>query len=404
MTMDEREFELIDYLRVLWRWRWLIGAGTLAGVLGAFVVTWWQPRVYAVSAIVEVGDLGEDPGQTVERLVARYAAPVYYDDAGRPAPGGSVAIGVEYRKPVAVLVRSDTQDPARAAAVVQKVAAALAEEVGRALQAREAEDDARLKDLQQKIEAVQREAEMVVIQLRALVEHWVRIGRGQVATTRGGADRARQERDLTQRYVETLRRNLDELRRARAEAARGGGDPGRVLVFSQLSTEIVLRENELTKYEQDLVQRFPAMIQELEAKEQAARDQLTGLETLRAALAGRRATTGDEVETLRSAFARAAMAGVVDLRTAEMQFQRLSADLPEQARAFKRDADRLTRRMTATQPVRVAAIDVLKTPIRSRLRLNLAVGLVLGLFGSVLLAFAVEYVRRARPRPAGPLP
>ena len=29
------EFDLLDYVRIVWRWRWLILGGTLAGILVA---------------------------------------------------------------------------------------------------------------------------------------------------------------------------------------------------------------------------------------------------------------------------------------------------------------------------------------------------------------------------------
>lgn len=57
--MNEREPELIDYLAVLWRWKWLVVGGTLAGLLVAGLVTWQQPRIYRVVAVMETGDVSE---------------------------------------------------------------------------------------------------------------------------------------------------------------------------------------------------------------------------------------------------------------------------------------------------------------------------------------------------------
>jgi len=51
------EIELIDYLRVLWKWKWLILMGTLLCVLVAFIYGFTRPvvKMYKVSTFVEIG-------------------------------------------------------------------------------------------------------------------------------------------------------------------------------------------------------------------------------------------------------------------------------------------------------------------------------------------------------------
>jgi len=50
------EIELIDYLRVLWKWKWLIISGALLCVLAAFIYGFTHPAVkmYKVSTLVEI--------------------------------------------------------------------------------------------------------------------------------------------------------------------------------------------------------------------------------------------------------------------------------------------------------------------------------------------------------------
>ncbi len=52
----EDEIELIDYLRVIWKWKWLIIVGTLFCALAAAIYSFTHPviKMYNVSALIEV--------------------------------------------------------------------------------------------------------------------------------------------------------------------------------------------------------------------------------------------------------------------------------------------------------------------------------------------------------------
>lgn len=52
----EDEIELIDYLRVVWKWKWLIIGGTLLCILAAAIYGFTRPvvKMYKVSALIEI--------------------------------------------------------------------------------------------------------------------------------------------------------------------------------------------------------------------------------------------------------------------------------------------------------------------------------------------------------------
>jgi len=56
----EDEINLIDYLRVLWKWKWLIIAGTLICAIIAAVISLQMPEVYEISTVIEPGVIGVD--------------------------------------------------------------------------------------------------------------------------------------------------------------------------------------------------------------------------------------------------------------------------------------------------------------------------------------------------------
>ena len=56
----EDEINLIDYLKVLWKWKWLIIAGTLICAVAAAVISSQMPKIYRVATVIEPGIIGLD--------------------------------------------------------------------------------------------------------------------------------------------------------------------------------------------------------------------------------------------------------------------------------------------------------------------------------------------------------
>ena len=57
---QEDEVELIDYLRVIWKWKWLIVAGTLICAIIAAVISLQMPGIYEISTAIKPGIAGID--------------------------------------------------------------------------------------------------------------------------------------------------------------------------------------------------------------------------------------------------------------------------------------------------------------------------------------------------------
>ncbi|MBW2558646.1 MAG: hypothetical protein JRD69_07450 [Deltaproteobacteria bacterium] len=55
---EEDEINLIDCLRVLWKWKWLITVGTLVCAIIAAVISFQMPRIYKISTVIEPGIAG----------------------------------------------------------------------------------------------------------------------------------------------------------------------------------------------------------------------------------------------------------------------------------------------------------------------------------------------------------
>ena len=224
--MEEREPELIDYLAVLWRWKWLVVAGILGGLLVASLVTWAQPRIYRVVATIETGDVSETEA---ERLVTRLNLGGFAEDAGGATASkrGESRLAAEYRKPLVIQLSLETSAPATAAGRVERAANWGIEELNRALTLQHGETEVGLKGVQAEIERLQ--------SMKASRE----------------------------RRAETLRRSVERLQRLRLDVSRRADDAATALVFVRLSDEIASQEYALAEVERELTNDLPRKFQEL---------------------------------------------------------------------------------------------------------------------------------------------
>ncbi len=53
----EDEINLIDYLRVLWKWKWFVIMGALLCAVAAAVISFWMPKVYEITMSIEPGTI-----------------------------------------------------------------------------------------------------------------------------------------------------------------------------------------------------------------------------------------------------------------------------------------------------------------------------------------------------------
>ena len=68
----EDEIELIDYLRILWKWKWLIIGGTLLCILVAGVYGFTRPvvKMYKVSTLIEIDPQAKlDPPSKIKSMI-----------------------------------------------------------------------------------------------------------------------------------------------------------------------------------------------------------------------------------------------------------------------------------------------------------------------------------------------
>jgi uncharacterized protein involved in exopolysaccharide biosynthesis len=221
--MPEREVELADYLQVFQRWKWLIlfvtlGCLGLAGFLAARL-----PRVYQLIAVVDIGDVVDD--RTVDRLVARLSRAGAFE--GLTDLRGRVVSVAEFRRPVFLDLRMETETPAEAVEVLQRTTDRVVAELNEPFRRQTAEVEARVAELQLRAEQIER------------------------------------DRLILERRAAEVRKSLDRLYKIRADVARQGGDAAAGFLAARVTDEIVAKENLLFDVDRRLNREMPRMADEV---------------------------------------------------------------------------------------------------------------------------------------------
>ena len=55
LSMENKEIELVDYLRIIWKKKWLILFGTLLFLIIAIVMSYMMKQVYEIDSIIQPG-------------------------------------------------------------------------------------------------------------------------------------------------------------------------------------------------------------------------------------------------------------------------------------------------------------------------------------------------------------
>src|SRR5262245_35552098 len=294
--MERVEPDLIDYLAVLWRWRWLVVIGAVVGVALAGIVTWGRPPTGQLVATIDGGSVTDGE---VERLVAMINYGTFRD--GQETLWPARRVGAEFRRPFVIRLTLDGGSPAVDVPILARTAERVVEALMRVLRVQQGYDEAGQQGYD--------EAELQSLR----------------------SEIARQEslKRVLEDRVQALRRTIDLLRKARSDALSRASDPSTALVLIHLLEAIETRESALAEAERQVATDIPQLLISLNSR-----------------------------------------AGIISRKLAAARQPRLVVD-PE------------------TQPLSA-----------SRVKLNLAVGFVAGVLGSVLLALFAEYVgdrtRRAR--------
>jgi len=373
----EDEIELIDYLRVLWKWKWVIIGGTLLCILAVAIYGFTRPvvKMYKVSAIIEIDTKANlDPLAKVKSMIEygmfnQQVLNGLSNSQGTSKPG-SLAFEVSVPKGLNILdIAYKTQDPDLGKAVLDSLAKQIEENYVAAIEKRKTEWEESLKkrnesikDVQYKIKLMKKQFEFTVFETRNKIKEYAQ----DIETLREKVNLVRNRIDLMEKTLQRAQSNSAKLAAKRAETILDSQDEtGHVDVFLQASAI-----QQIIDYPIALRERIDSVI----FKEKKFLSDILFSNNLI-----KRMEKDSEILKLDHES---------QIRAKEEEVSRLNLEID----SLRSDRDQFTE-IIVRRPPRASLL-----PIKYKAKFATILGGVVGFFFSVFLAFFIEYIKNASKR------
>ncbi len=365
----EDEIELIDYLRVVWRWKWLIIGGTFLCVLAVAVYGFTRPvvRMYRVSTIVEIDPKAKlDPLDRIKSMIEygifnqrilndlsnlqRISKPesLSFEVA---IPAGLNILDIAYKTPTADLGKT----------VLNSLAKQIEENYAAAIEKRKTEWEESLKNIGYKIELMKKEFELDLAGVRGKIKEYA----ADIETSREKISIIKDRIDQTKKMLKQAELNSAKLADKRVATTLDSQDEtGHANVFLQASAiqQIINYPIELRERIDSLIFTEKAFLSDILLRNNV----IKGLEK--------------DIEILK-------LKHELEVRGKE-EVSRLKSEIE----LMKRDRDRFTG-IIIRQPPTASLL-----PIRYKAKRNAILAGTVGFFFLIFLAFFIEYIKNASKR------
>jgi len=389
----EDEINLIDYLKVLWKWKWLIIAGTLICAVAAAVISSQMPKIYRVATVIEPGIIGFDNSGNY----------IYMDSQNI---SGKINEGV-YNKSIKKLLNID---PSKTNFEFKADVGKFANQIRISAECKEKDVDLGLKASKQLIALISDDGEKVVQKRndnydKKIIEEQNKIRKieiqrkrdtgKQVALKLNGIKRKRDQIKLQQEILETTRQRIKELE---LEAKKIKNNTERIikqrdilLKDSRVKDDISLLLYSTTiqqnvTYSIRLGNQIYSLRTNVQAKEASIEELNRDIDLI-----------ATEIEDLKLYGTERLQAKIdyIGIGTEELKLRRAER-LPVEINNIKEQIRLLTSAKENISNIKVLQNpEVSSGPVKSKKKQIVLLSVVVGLFFMIFLAFFVEYIKNA---------
>ncbi len=389
----EDEINLIDYLKVLWKWKWLIIAGTLICAVAAAVISSQMPKIYRVATVIEPGIIGLDNSGNY----------IYMDSQNI---SGKINEG-SYNKSIKKLLNID---PSKTNFEFKADVGKFANQIRISAECKEKDVDLGLKASKQLIALISDDGEKVVQKRndnydKKIIEEQNKIRKieirrkrdtgKQVALKLNGIKRKRDQIKLQQEILETTRQRIKELE---LEAKKIKDNTEKII-----KQRNILLKDSRAKDDISLL-LYSTTIQQNVSYSIRLGNQIYSLRTnVQAKEASIEELNGDidlittEIEDLKLYGTERLQAKIDDIGIGieELKLRRAER-LPVEINNIKEQIRLLTSEKENISNIKVLQNpEVSSGPVKSKKKQIVLLSVVVGLFFMIFLAFFVEYIKNA---------
>ncbi len=291
---EEDEINLIDYLRVLWKWKWLIVAGTLVCAIIAAVISLQMPRIYEISTVIEPGIAGikADGGfmyiDSVANISGKISEGIYNRKVEEALHLDTLKTRVGFKSTVskgsnAVKITSQWQegDTDLGVKVVRQMVGLLSSDYGKIVEQRKGDYDKQVFMEQNEISKIKTERKDIDKQIKLELSE-IEKTRNDIRLQQATLENIRQRKGELLEELKGVKENTEKIVQQR-DALLKDKTPDRdisLLLYSTTIQQNVAYFNQLSNQVYDLGTREKKIEAELDGSSKKIDDIKTGIERL----------------------------------------------------------------------------------------------------------------------------
>ncbi|BCA80088.1 Wzz/FepE/Etk N-terminal domain-containing protein [Desulfuromonas sp. AOP6] len=381
--MHDDEIDLIDILRVLWQRKTMIILGSLLFFIGGVAFALLTPKVYEYSSTIEVGKIltnvgqGEElkPLQDMQTIIAKLEEgyiPQVLHVSFRETQVADLAVKVKVPKDSQLLLlksKSDQKDASKITSAHKNIIDLLIADHGKILDITRQRYTALVENGRLELQRLE-DPKVFAVRENALKSQWeqaqraVEDNKDTLALLKARAARIGETKKLLQEQIQEVKGMLATAQKNRESAIGEATDEARAMTLLMINNQIEDNRTRLSRLEERLYI-------DLENEKLAIEKEMA--------------------DNLREADRRKSM-----VNESKGQLDKLYVDHAREIDMQKHKISELESRLNTIRPTHAMAVAIpsLK-PVAPRSVMIVALAGVLGLFGSMLLAFLLEAIKRA---------
>ena len=392
----EDEINLIDYLKVLWKWKWLIVAGTLICAVAAAVISSQMPKIYRVATVIEPGIIGLDKSGNYmymdsKNISGKINEGLYYNNIKKLLNIDPSKTNLEFKADVGkftnqirISAECKEKDVDLGLEASKKLIALISDDGEKVIQKRSDDYDKKIIEEQNKIRKIE-------IQRRRDTDKQVRLKLNSI-------NKKRDQIKLQQEILETTRQRIKELE---MEAKKIKNNTERIIKqrdillkdsrakddISLLLYTTTIQQN--VTYSVRLGNQIYSLRTNIQAKEASIEELNRDIDLI--------ATEIEDLKLYRTEGLQAKIDDDIGIGTEELKLRRAEGlpveininNIKEQVRLLTSAKENISNIKVLQNP------EVSSAPVKSKKKQIVLLSVVVGLFFMIFLAFFIEYIKNA---------
>lgn len=220
---EEEEINLVDLLRVIWKWKWLIVAGPLLCAVIAAVISFQMPKIYEVSTIIEPAiAMVQDNGNflyfdSVANISGKIRGAVYNQEIKKTLGLDSPKIGIKFNpvpiqgtNAIRVISEWKAGETDLGVKVTQQLNSLVFNDYAKSVELKKEGYDTQIATKQKAIDEIKAQGKDIDGQIELMVSE-VEKKRSEIKRRQDSLENIRQRQEELVKEIERVKKNMEQM-------------------------------------------------------------------------------------------------------------------------------------------------------------------------------------------------